>query len=402
MKVAVYLVHSFSPQLGGNFSYYNKFISLIDNHDFKAPIEVCFVGRVPASGIKTRKGYVKLLPEFWFKLFNILDNLGLLQAMRRAFGMNIDLCSKSDVRRLKKHGVDVLLFPTQFLKRVNNFPFIPMNWDAGHKTTYAFPEMLENFDWRERWYASKIQKGLAIFVESEAGKKELVSHYTIPEKKIAVIPMFPGGVVDRQVDKQAQEEILHKLGLETHSYFYYPAQYWAHKNHYNLLRGFKELLKRNPSGKTKLVFTGSDQGNKEYVKKSISEFELDAYVKMLGFVSNDEVYTLMRNARSLVMPSFFGPTNMPLVEAQALSTAVICSDLEGHFEMCGEGALYADPLDYEAWGFAMEKMLDDKFRASMVEKGNEIKSKSKFNAESAIRALEEQFNKISSIRKTFN
>ena len=294
-----------------------------------------------------------------------------------------------------------MVFPKQFLREIGNFPFISMNWDAGHKCTFAFPELLENYEAREKWYRLDMQKAMAIFVESESSKEEFSHFFAIPENKIEIVPLFAGGVVDMTVSDDEQKQLLSKLGLEKLSYFYYPAQFWAHKNHYNLILAFKKLITEKSSDK-KLVLSGSDKGNKQYIVKLIEELGLRESVKVLGFISNEEVYTLYKNSIALVMPTFLGPTNMPLLEATSLQTAVICSDLKGHREMCKEGALYADPANPDKWFEAMEALLNDEYRLKLIGISEQIRRSSVFNINSAVKKFEEALVKIIPIRKTFN
>jgi glycosyltransferase involved in cell wall biosynthesis len=72
---------------------------------------------------------------------------------------------------------------------------------------------------------------------------------------------------------------------------------------------------------------------------------LDNYILNLGFVNIEELKWLYQNSKCLVMPTFIGPTNMPLLEAAALNCNVACSDLPGHFEQLGDYATYFNPSD---------------------------------------------------------
>jgi glycosyltransferase involved in cell wall biosynthesis len=199
-----------------------------------------------------------------------------------------------------------------------------------------------------------------------------------------------------------QNEILRQFGLSKFNYFFYPAQFWAHKNHYNLIKGFKDLIQKDDNRNLKLVLTGSDKGNKEYVKKIIQDFHLEKSVLIFGFVSNEEIYTLYKNTIALVMPTFLGPTNMPLLEARNLGTAVICSELKGHREMCLDGALYAEPSDSSQWCDKMETVLNEKFRNELIEKANTVRAASIFEIDRAIKSLDDIFIKYVPIRKAFD
>lgn len=391
-----------SAGIGGNFSYYEKFIRGIDSFKFKDPIEICFVGRYNSSGkTSLNRPYIKLSPQWLYRLSEVMSKLRLKWLVKKSTGLSVDFSAKVDARILKANRVDVVLFPIQFQKAVNDFPFITMNWDAGHKTTFAFPELTQNFKERELWYRDTIQEALAVFVESEASKLEFSRYYNLPPHKIEVIPLFAGGVIDLNVGGEKQNEILSQLLLVKQKYFYYPAQFWAHKNHYNLVLAFKEVLKTNNGEELKLVFSGSDMGNKDYILQVIKKLGLEKNVVVLGFISNEEVYTLYKNAIALVMPTFLGPTNMPLLEARALGTPIICSDLAGHREQCETGAIYAEPSDPKQWTESMIKLMDTGVRDQIIRSANEIASRSVFTIEQALAHLEKSLIKFSFIRKTF-
>ena len=64
-----------------------------------------------------------------------------------------------------------------------------------------------------------------------------------------------------------------------------------------------------------------------------------------GFVSNTEVPYLYTQAIALVMPTYFGPTNLPPLEAFNLNVPVIYSDIPGAKDQLAEAALYCDLTD---------------------------------------------------------
>jgi glycosyltransferase involved in cell wall biosynthesis len=403
LKVGVFLVDKMPPTEGGGFSYYDRLVNAIDEHNFNSQLEICFIGRIPSTRIRLKKKYHKIAPHFLYRIFHILKELKILPFLSRITSLNLDLSNKIDVKRLERNKVDILLYPKQAYMEVEHFPFISMNWDIGHKSTYAFPEFMDNgnFRYRELWYKEKLQKAFVVFAESEHGKRELTQFCQIPEKKIEIVPMFPGRVVDLNVGEDQQQGYLQGFSLQAFSFFYYPAQYWAHKNHYNLLVAFRKLTEQKGQENLKLVFTGSDHGNKEYIASVVREMHLDNKVLMLDFVSLEEVYTLYKKSIALVMPTFLGPTNMPLAEAQALGTAVICTDFDGHREMCHDGAIYIDPHQADSIFVAMNSVTDPAARAHLIERANKVVRNSSFTIQNAVLKLDEALTKIKSVRNTF-
>ena len=161
--------------------------------------------------------------------------------------------------------------------------------------------------------------------------------------KIGILPMY-GNIYKNYTGSLEIENILNKLNFLKYNFLFYPAQFWAHKNHYNLLLALHKL--NNEGNDYKIVFTGSDKGNLNYVKNLVVELELENNVLFLGFISNDEIQYLYKNAFALIMPTFLGPTNMPIIEAMQNNCLVICSNLDGHIEQTNGHAYYFKPQNY--------------------------------------------------------
>jgi glycosyltransferase involved in cell wall biosynthesis len=123
-----------------------------------------------------------------------------------------------------------------------------------------------------------------------------------------------------------------------------PAQFWPHKNHVNLLRAL-DVLRQRDGLKLNLVLTGSDKGNQHYVRDKVREWELSDQVFDLGFVAREELNALYRGALALIFPSFFGPDNIPPLEAFALGCPVLASRIAGAEEQLRSAAMLFDPTD---------------------------------------------------------
>ena len=282
--------------------------------------------------------------------------------------------------------VDVIYYPIPICA-FPNFPYIYTLWDLGHLSTYAFPEVSMNgvFEARKKHHDFLPQKALMVFAESESGRKDITKYLGINEERIKVVPLFPSEIVNGEIAPSIPKKLYPDL-----TFIHYPSQYWAHKNHYNLLVAFTKVIARFPS--VKLVLTGSDKGNKEYIKRVIMQYGLENQVIDLGFVSNEELKWLYMNSKGLVMPTFLGPTNMPLLEAAALNCPIACSRLDGHVEELGDYGYYFDPKNPEEMANAICSMIEDKTNnATRVYKNN-------FNIDNALMAIDAAFSELKNIR----
>ena len=106
-----------------------------------------------------------------------------------------------------------------------------------------------------------------------------------------------------------------------------------------------KILNAEKENSFSVVFCGSDKGNLSYVKEQVALMGLEDVVHFLDFVPIEQLIGLYQNAFALVYPSYFGPNNLPPLEAFALRCSVICADAPGMKQQLGDGALYFDPKD---------------------------------------------------------
>ena len=97
---------------------------------------------------------------------------------------------------------------------------------------------------------------------------------------------------------------LEKLKIpENLNFFYYPAQFWAHKNHRYIVDAFK-ILKENNKNNYKIILNGSDKGNLNYIKRIINENGLNENFLIYDFLEDKEVISLYLKSKGLIMPTF--------------------------------------------------------------------------------------------------
>ena len=125
-----------------------------------------------------------------------------------------------------------------------------------------------------------------------------------------------------------------------------------------------------------LILVGSEKNMMKEVKRYITENELNSNVTIKGFVSNENMTYLYRHAIGMIMPSYFGPTNIPPLEAMALGCPVAVSNKYAMPEQVGDAGLLFDPDSPEEIAKCIKAMwLDDKLRQKMINKGYDRISK---------------------------
>lgn len=391
LRVGVWLYEDIKPEEGGWYSYYSQLINKIGEYTFK-DAEIVFLSD-SAAAYRGKVINVHVIERDLKKKFRIYRMLlkccNFFDFGHVRFKNLLKKKIRDDERRLNRElyaVADVIYYPVQRC----NFPFFPYiytQWDWGHISMFAFPEVSMNnrFESRKKWHDNIVQKALFVFTESNAGKQEAIRYLNLNADRIKVVPLFPSSIVDKKITPVKPESIGENL-----FFIHYPAQYWAHKNHYNLIIAFKEIVKEFPH--LKLILTGSDKGNKSYILSLIKELLLTSNVLDLGFVKLEELKWIYLNSQGLVMPTFLGPTNMPLLEAAELQCPVACSHLKGHVEQLAEYGYYFNPLKPEEIAAAVRLMISDK------QKGIMKKYTSIFNIDNTMKSIDEAFSEIRHIR----
>jgi glycosyltransferase involved in cell wall biosynthesis len=231
---------------------------------------------------------------------------------------------------------------------------------------------ITGWDWerREQTYRSVLPRASFILTGTNAGKDEIVHYYGVNPENVIVVPL-PAPAFPSEDHRHGILDIREKYDIRG-DFLIYPSNFWPHKNHVNILIALA-LLKRNRGKVIEMVFTGSDKGNAGYVVGKINELGLHDQVHVLGFVSREDLTALYSKALALTFASFFGPDNLPPLEAFALGCPVIASRVPGAEEQLGDAALLFDPADPEGLVSAILTISQDQqLRAWMVKKGAEI------------------------------
>jgi glycosyltransferase involved in cell wall biosynthesis len=350
MKIGVF-VDDYVPQDGGAFSLQNDVLEELirvarqTKHQWVVISKNTeFTDRLKAAGIDfvrfSSPGVAEKISWFFARTWPNFRN-------------RFKWSSKLD-RMAKKAGIQFLWFLGQRPQDVD-IPYMTVVFDLQHRLQPWFPEVSEFGEWeiRERGFSRHLGRASAIIAGTEAGRKEIADFFRIPMDRIHVLRHPAPNYALRT---KAVKEDVTKFDLPA-DFLFYPAQFWAHKNHANLLYALKAL--KGKGRIVNMVFAGSDFGNKNYIENLAVSLGVQGQVTFLGFVGRDELIVLYQNAKALVYPSFFGPENLPPLEAFALGCPVIAADVSGAKEQLGDAAILVDPAKPDEMANAIAKIYDD-------------------------------------------
>jgi glycosyltransferase involved in cell wall biosynthesis len=269
-------------------------------------------------------------------------------------------------KRLLSENTNLVYFigPSLFSLQLKKLNYIFTLFDLAHRNNPEFDEVriFNEFENREKLYKRVLSKSYLTLTDSEDLSSKASLLYGIDKSRFISMPFSPSPDLDHNSISISEAEVIYKLPKE---YFFYPAQFWPHKNHFRILEALFILKKRNIN--FHLVLSGGDKGNLDYILTIIDNFGLNNFVHIIGLVPSNHMKALYQGSVALIMPTYFGPTNLPPLEAWILGTPLIYSKyLKGQ---SGEAALKIDPDDSESIASAMQKVYDIDIRNRLIAEG---------------------------------
>lgn len=260
-------------------------------------------------------------------------------------------------RWFRANEIELMLYPVSTsLSFEAGIPYVMTVHDLQHRLQPEFPEVSANGEWESREYIfnNGIRKAIFVLAESETGKEDILNfygEYGVTADRIKVLPLLASPMLPLDVSENDRRTIRAKYNLPER-FLFYPAQFWPHKNHVRIIEALG-LLKERHGLEIPIVLCGSRTGDLRQqtfheVLSTAARLQIERQLHVLGYVSDQEIACLYKTARALVMPTFFGATNIPPLEAWALGCPVLTSDIRGIREQAGSAAVLADPKSVES------------------------------------------------------
>lgn len=200
---------------------------------------------------------------------------------------------------------------------------------------------------------------------SEASKKDIISEFNYPENRITVIP---NGVDFDFFNKALSETELsivrakYKLPKRFILYF---GNIRKHKNVDSLIKAYS-LLSNEIRSDVSLVIT---QGNDE-LRQLVKELNLEDNVCFTPFIDDADLPSIYKLALVMAFISSYEGFGLPIIEAMAVGTPVITSNVSSMPEIAGDAAILVSPLQLEEISEALEKVIQNpEIRAKMIALG---------------------------------
>jgi len=229
-----------------------------------------------------------------------------------------------------------------------------------HDLTHILDDAYRN-RWRSWVYARPMLHAAArradhIFTGTEYVKQCILEHLNVSESKITISSY---GVGEEFVpgDISLACETVNRVTDALSPYLLFVGNLKPHKNVDNLLHAFARLVNDN-NFDHRLIIVGDDRRGRASVLSLIRELRLEARVHLVAKLSQADLVDFYRAADLLILPSFQEGFGLPVAEAMACGTPVVCSRAASLPEVGGDAAEYFDPHCPEEMAYRIAEVLN--------------------------------------------
>ena len=211
-----------------------------------------------------------------------------------------------------------------------------------------------------------------VITDSEYSRRDILDRFPVPEEKVTVIPLAPHPRFQAVGDTGGDDNIRRRYALPRR-YVLFVGVFEPRKNIPLLVDAFVSFRRRfDGGGDFQLALVGGAGYRGEEIAEGIRNRGLEPDVRLLGYVPDEDLPALYRQADLLVVPSLYEGFGLPALEAMACGTPVLAADRSSLPEVVGpSGRLFA-PGDPELLADQMAEILSsDETRAEMSVRGRE-------------------------------
>jgi glycosyltransferase involved in cell wall biosynthesis len=206
-----------------------------------------------------------------------------------------------------------------------------------------------------------------VLADSQSTRRDLIELLAVPADKITVVPAGVGDNFRRVTDEERLAYVRRRYEL-TPRFILGLSTLEPRKNFVGLIRAFARLSASGYAGD--LVIAGGRGWMYEPIFAEVEQQKLAGRVHFPGFVADADLPALYTLADLLAFPSFYEGFGLPVLEAMACGTPVICADNSSLPEVAGEAALMVGAGDTEALVEGMRRLLaDEELRRQLVQRG---------------------------------
>ena len=202
----------------------------------------------------------------------------------------------------------------------------------------------------------------------ESARRDMMHIWGISSDGIHVIPEAPAPEFRPLGETELLEETRRRYGL-SQRFILDVGTIEPRKNLTRLVRAFARMTRKR-SLSHQLVLAGSLGWGFKEVIESIDALGLHGSVRLLGYVPYADLPALYNLSEFFVFPSIYEGFGLPVVEAMASGTPVVCSRESSLSEVGRDAVEFIDPLKVESIEQALIRLAtDEELRKNLATEG---------------------------------
>lgn len=204
------------------------------------------------------------------------------------------------------------------------------------------------------------RRATAIIAVSQATKRDIVRILRVPEEKVYVIYEAPAPSFRPLPAGPVLDAVRRRYSLPK-KFILFVGTIEPRKNLVRLLEAFAAL--RTEGGfHHDLILVGNMGWNGNPISAAVERLDLGDQVRYLGYVPTPDLVALYNLSDALAFPSLYEGFGLPVVEAMACGTPVICSSEGSLAEVAGSAAEFVQPDEVGSIASALRRVLTDDTR----------------------------------------
>lgn len=336
------------PALGGTFQYTRSVIEALRRLDGVSPTLLVARGNESYADLEVPIANLPGIPtSLWRRATRCLGSVALP-----------DRFLDFDVLLAPIYTTRLLLYGRPFVFTLHDLQ------ERYFPEYFSFAQRL----WRAWSNRVLTQRAAGVICESNHVRLDIEKFLHVDASRIFVIPGPPASeLLSANVDERALSRVKALLSLPD-EYVLYPAQFFPHKNHVNLVRALALVGDRFP--RAHLIFTGDRRYEYRRVFSCAERLGVSERVRHVGYLDTASLAAVYRMAKCIAIPTLFESISIPMYEAFALGVPVCISDVAALPEQAGGAALLFDPRSADDIAEKLASLLGDSaLRRSLVERG---------------------------------
>jgi GT2 family glycosyltransferase/glycosyltransferase involved in cell wall biosynthesis len=224
---------------------------------------------------------------------------------------------------------------------------------------------IEEVNHRHRWFEQVAREATYIQCNSHYVTERVTAAYSVPPARCFRVY----NVVQNRL-AATPNDVLPPPGTPESPFFFYPANFWPHKNHEALLVAYRLYVQGAGSRAWPLVFTGQPDARMKLLEEMRDGLALTERVRFLGHVDDAAFAAIWSRAGALVFPSLHEGFGIPLLEAMRFGVPIIAAQASSLPEVGGDACLYVDPADPAAMAESLRRIaIRENLREDLVARG---------------------------------